>query len=1017
MSGRTDWSRLFGAVLGASTAVLVAASPARAAVMAPISGEIQLITVDNLADHWSGGKIVVGGQVVILPRNLLLDLPANRLTLTELFTQAPVSCQLAGLTGLAKGDVCNTTGAGGFATIHANRTDNGNVIAGDVFIEKGVESVIGQVTHINYADGYFVLNGLPNDSVTGVMVRLNDPDARHTVQTGLGCALGNTVNCSPDPRFTLDGDNYTNVFTTGYPLCIPSTVARTFTDVLGLGTTTAQAAVDGTGDALCPESNRTSLPAADSRRFAPIQLGDSVVAEGNFEFVAGVRFLSAHSTQVQTGITTRDAPDQPDYLFLEEFEVDAAGFQNQRLRTLMIGFSTLPPDVLIWTLHYDPQTNQPHELPMASVRGCDLAGGAGTCGNQGLVGLGANIWKIRHDVDFLFGAAPKLNPCAHLQNEPRFGTGFCPNGGGLGAPGVSAEQFAIMSPIPHEVQARTGHSLAFPGLVTLDVMGNQATNGQYLFPFGVGLGGVSFPEMVEINLAALATPFSFTGLPWTLDRRLSPAGCIDVTGDGVVDCEAGPQPLDPYPFEGTFQGVLMDPRTLASVPQGPYSDPNFTALPLTRAADRILSFVDAAGQFQGDLSVLAWPPVNPPALPIPATPVAVACAVGAGGGVNSAVVANNDSASANPAVPTNINVAANDTGTLSLTTLLITSGPSSGTVEIDPLLDGSVIYTSSAGFSGADVFTYTIEDLVGVTSNTATVTVIVNPPASVPPTALGDTATTVEGTPVDIAVLTNDTAVTPATLDPASVTITLAAVDGLAVADPATGVVRYLPAIGFAGLDSFAYVVRDSTGAVSNAARVDVNVTGLNQAPLTVNDTAGPLPAGVAVAIPVLTNDTDADGPGIDVASVQIGVPPTIGTAILNADGTITYTGNVAGTDTFTYTVADALGARSLAGTVTVAIAAPTDVLTVSRALYRTGTREWRVEGTTDQIATPGNTITLHVGATVAGPVLGTATANAAGAWVYRTVGAALAPDQTSTISIESTGGGVLLAQPITVTR
>jgi hypothetical protein len=81
------------------------------------------------------------------------------------------------------------------------------------------------------------------------------------------------LNCSPDPRFTLDPDNYTNVFSSGFPLCIPSTAARTFADVLvpPLGTTTAQALPDGTGDVLCPSTNRTvnnGQPVDDSRRFA-----------------------------------------------------------------------------------------------------------------------------------------------------------------------------------------------------------------------------------------------------------------------------------------------------------------------------------------------------------------------------------------------------------------------------------------------------------------------------------------------------------------------------------------------------------------------------------------------------------------------------------------------------------------------------------------------------------------------------------------------------------------------------
>ena len=86
-----------------------------APTLANIIGEIERITIDNPADHYSGGTIVVGGQIVILPRNLLLDLPANRLTLKQLFDQAPAACVANGETGLAKADACNTSGAGGFA--------------------------------------------------------------------------------------------------------------------------------------------------------------------------------------------------------------------------------------------------------------------------------------------------------------------------------------------------------------------------------------------------------------------------------------------------------------------------------------------------------------------------------------------------------------------------------------------------------------------------------------------------------------------------------------------------------------------------------------------------------------------------------------------------------------------------------------------------------------------------------------------------------------------------------------
>jgi len=129
---------------------------AQTASAAPITGEIERLTLNSQQDPWSGGVIVVGGQNIIIPRNLLMDLPANRLTLNQVFTQAPPACLQRAESGLAKADICNSSRTGGIATIHANRTSAGNVIAGDVFIQKGIETVKGKVTYINYTDGYFL---------------------------------------------------------------------------------------------------------------------------------------------------------------------------------------------------------------------------------------------------------------------------------------------------------------------------------------------------------------------------------------------------------------------------------------------------------------------------------------------------------------------------------------------------------------------------------------------------------------------------------------------------------------------------------------------------------------------------------------------------------------------------------------------------------------------------------------------------------------------------------------------
>ena len=334
------------AVLGAS-AMTVYNYPAHAAMQNNLTGEVERITVDNPFDRWSRGTIVVAGQNVIVPRNFVIDLPANRQTIQELFANAPSACAdtnndgIPDQTGLAKADSCNHRFTGAKATILANKTNNGNVIAGEIMLEKATETVSGIVSYINYNDGYFRVDGIPGDATTGAMVRINDPEGRFTHQQGVGCA-GSGPNCSADVRYGVDPDNYTVTASTGYPICIPSTFARTYDldlDRSGGGLDPGESGLiaqddgSGTSDELCPPGNRGTNPVADSRLFAPIQVNDHVVADGNFENIGGVTFLSAHTVGVSVGLTTDDDPFQPDYMIFDEVGWDVPGFQNQRVAT------------------------------------------------------------------------------------------------------------------------------------------------------------------------------------------------------------------------------------------------------------------------------------------------------------------------------------------------------------------------------------------------------------------------------------------------------------------------------------------------------------------------------------------------------------------------------------------------------------------------------------------------------------------------------------------------------------
>ena len=242
---------------------------------------------------------------------------------------------------------------------------------------------------------------------------------------------------------------------------------------------------------------------------------------------------------------------------------------------------------------------------------------------------------------------------------------------------------------------------------------------------------------------------------------------------------------------------------------------------------------------------------------------------------------------------------------------------STGTVDVDSAT-GFATYTPAAGDDGLETFTYTIDDNIGRTSNTATVTIDINDS----PVANDDPAeTTDEETAVEIAVLGNDT--DDDTIDVTTVTVTAQPANGTATVDAATGVVTYTPSADFAAVDTFDYTIADNDGAVSNAATVTVTVANVADAPVAVDDTVQ-TDEGVAVDIDLPANDTDADG-DLDANTVVIELAPTDGTlTIPTALGSVTYTPNAgfSGTDTLQYTIEDALNARSNTATVTVTVLA-----------------------------------------------------------------------------------------------
>ncbi|WP_136635757.1 Ig-like domain-containing protein [Pseudooceanicola onchidii] len=281
--------------------------------------------------------------------------------------------------------------------------------------------------------------------------------------------------------------------------------------------------------------------------------------------------------------------------------------------------------------------------------------------------------------------------------------------------------------------------------------------------------------------------------------------------------------------------------------------------------------------------------------------------------VNDAPVAADDADDTDIVTPVTIDVLANDTDVDGDTlTISDVADPANGTAQI---VDGKIVYTPDAGFTGTETFTYTVTDPDGLT-DTATVTVKVEDPTggAQDPVAGDDMAETDEDTAVTIDVLANDT-------DPQNDPLTISD-----VTDPANGSVAvvdgklvYTPDQDFNGTDTITYTVTDPDGN-TDTATVTVTVKPVNDAPVAVDD-ADDTDIVTPVTIDVLANDTDVDGDTLTISDVA---DPANGTAQI-VDGKIVYTPDAGftGTETFTYTVTDPDGLTDTA-TVTVKVEDPT---------------------------------------------------------------------------------------------
>jgi len=246
-------------------------------------------------------------------------------------------------------------------------------------------------------------------------------------------------------------------------------------------------------------------------------------------------------------------------------------------------------------------------------------------------------------------------------------------------------------------------------------------------------------------------------------------------------------------------------------------------------------------------------------------------------------------------------------------TIVLLGGPTNGELLAQP--DGSFLYTPLTGFSGEDSFQYRASD-GHLQSAPATVHLVVST-TNHAPVAVADTADTDEDAPVTIKVLANDT---DADGDPLAVASLSTPLHGSAVVN-ADGSVTYTPAANYFGGDSFTYRTNDGLED-SDVATVSLTIAPVNDAPVAVDDSATTA-EDTPIVLNLLANDTDVDSTTLSVMSLTA---PLHGSAVVNADGTVTYTpfANFFGTDGFDYTLSDGHGGQDV-GSVSVSITALND--------------------------------------------------------------------------------------------
>jgi YD repeat-containing protein/VCBS repeat-containing protein len=234
-------------------------------------------------------------------------------------------------------------------------------------------------------------------------------------------------------------------------------------------------------------------------------------------------------------------------------------------------------------------------------------------------------------------------------------------------------------------------------------------------------------------------------------------------------------------------------------------------------------------------------------------------------------------------------------------TFALNQAPAHGQLTL--AADGSFTYQPATNHVGRDSFVFRVSD--GVTVVPATVEIVIAP-ANDDPVAVDDVVPLEQDGSVPFDVRSNDS---DADGDALTVDLVSTPASGQLLAQ-ADGSFVYTPVAGFSGEDRFTYRLSDGQ-AFSAVATVRLLVAAVNHPPVAEDDSAA-TDEDTPVTIAVLANDHDPDG---DALAVALLAAPQHGSAVANADGSITYApaADFFGTDHFSYTLSDGRGRQDVA--------------------------------------------------------------------------------------------------------